>query len=116
MGYPDITGEHEIEIGLRRTLLRERFLKGPITLSELLPVARMPGKALSLWLLIRYRTDLNSNQWAMLPRRLLVEWGISKNSKTDAARRLEQAGLIKVERQKGYMLKVRMIKQRKRRR
>jgi hypothetical protein len=59
MGDPDITGEHEIDNGLRPKPLRERFIKGPLVLAELLPVVRMPGKAIALWLLIRHRSDLN---------------------------------------------------------
>jgi hypothetical protein len=115
MGDPLITGEHEIDVGLRKPPLRERFVKGPLLLSELIPVGRMPGKVLLLWLLIRHRTDLSRDGWATLPRRQLKEWGIGKNARTDALRRLEQAGLVKVERPKGYMLKVRLVKREQRR-
>jgi hypothetical protein len=55
MGDPEITGEHEIDIGLRRRPLQEPFLMGPILLRELAPIAQMPGKALAVWLLIRHR-------------------------------------------------------------
>jgi hypothetical protein len=114
LGDPDITGEHEIDIGLRRKPLKGKFLKGPLLLDELLPVARMPGKALAVWLLIRHRTDVNRGDWSTLPQRILREWGIGKDAKADALRRLEQAGLIKIERPKGYMLKVKLISRRKR--
>jgi hypothetical protein len=115
MGDPDITGEHEIDIGLRRKQARGRFLKGPVPLSELVPIGKMPGKALLVWLLIRHRTDLNRGEWATLPRRILQEWGISKNARADALRRLEQAGVIKIDRPKGYMLKVQLISRRSKR-
>jgi hypothetical protein len=114
MGDPEITGEHEIDLGLRRPAVQGAFLKGPLPLSELLPVVRMPGKALAVWLLIRHRTDLNHGKWATLPQRLLKEWSVGKNARADALRRLEQAGLIKVERPKGYMLKVKLISRRRR--
>ena len=114
LGDPDITGEHEINIGLRRKPLKGKFLKGPLLLDELLPVARMPGKALAVWLLIRHRTDVNRGDWSTLPRRVLREWGIGKDARADALRRLEQAGLIKIERPKGYMLKVKLASRRKR--
>jgi hypothetical protein len=114
LGDPDITGEHEINIGLRRKPLKGKFLKGPLLLDELLPVARMPGKALTVWLLIRHRTDVNRGDWSTLPQRILREWGIGKDARADALRRLEQAGLIKIERPKGYMLKVKLISRRKR--
>jgi hypothetical protein len=110
MGDPEITGEHEIDLGLRKCPLRKPFVKGPLLLSDLAPIARMPGKALAVWMLLRYRTDLSRDGWATLPRWLLTEWGIGKNARTDALRRLEQAGLIKVERPKGYMLKVKRVK------
>jgi hypothetical protein len=114
MGDPEITGEREINIGLRRRPLKGSFLKGPLPLDELVPAVRMPGKVLAVWLLIRYRTDLNRGNWATLPQRLLQEWGIGKNARADALRRLEQAGLIKVVRPKGYMLKVKLIRRRRR--
>ena len=109
-GDPEITGEHEVDIGLQRRPLGEPFIKGPLPLNELLPVVRMSGKALALWLLIRHRSDLNRGNWATLPQRILREWGIGRNARAHALRRLEQAGLIKVERPKGYMLKVKLIR------
>jgi hypothetical protein len=114
MGDPDITGEHEIDVGLRKRPLRQSFLKGPLLLDELRPVAQMPGKALAIWLLIRHRTDLNRGKWATLPQRTLAEWGVGKDARADALRRLEQAGLIKVDRPKGYMLKVKLAPRRRR--
>ena len=109
MGDPEITGEHEVDNGLRPKPLREKFIKGPLVLAELLPVAWMPGKALALWLLIRHRSDLNRGDWFTLPVTLLKEWRISEDARTDALRRLEQAGLIQIERPKGFMLKVKLI-------
>jgi hypothetical protein len=114
MGDPEITGEHEIDLGLRKRPVKGAFLKGPLPLTELLLVVRMPGKALAVWLLIRHRTDLNRGKCATLPQRLLREWGVGKDAKTDALRRLEQVGLIKVERLKGYMLKVKLVPRRRR--
>jgi hypothetical protein len=108
MGDPDITGEHEIDIGLTRKPLKGRFLKGPLPLNELLFVMRMPGKALALWGLIRYRCDVNRGDWATLPKNLLKEAGIGKQARAAALRNLEQAGLIQIERPKGYMLKVKL--------
>jgi hypothetical protein len=109
MGDPEITGEVEIDLGLRRRSLREPFLKGPLLLSELVPVAQMPGKALALWLLIRHRAAVNRDHPCTLPPRILAEWGIGKDAKIAALRRLEQGGLISVERPKGYMVKVKLI-------
>jgi hypothetical protein len=114
LGNPGVTGEHEIELGLRKRPMREPFLAMKVSLRELLPAVRMPGKALAVWLLIRYRVDLNKGRPATLPQRVLSDWGIGRNAKVDALRRLEQAGLIKVERPKGYMLKVKLAPRRRR--
>jgi hypothetical protein len=114
MGDPEITGEHELDIGLRRKPLKESFLKGPIPLNELVPVARMPGKTLAVWLLIRYRSDLNHGKPATLPQSILEKWSIGRNARADALRRLEQAGMIEIERPKGYMLKIKPLLRRKR--
>ena len=108
MGDPEITGEHEVDLGLQRRRLGEPFLKGPILLGDLAQIAKLPGKALALWLLIRYRSDVSGEARITLPRRLLLDWGIRKDAKAAALKRLEQAGVIKVERPKGYMLKVKL--------
>lgn len=114
LGDPEITGEHEIDVGLGiRRSLREPFLKGPLALRDLALVAQMPGKALALWLLIRYRSDVSRDRWVTVPRRLLADWGVGKDAKIDAMRRLEHAGLIAVDRPKGYMAKIRIVRKRK---
>jgi hypothetical protein len=115
MGDPEITGEHEVDLGLRRRPLREPFLKGPLLLRELAQVARMPGKALALWLLIRYRVNVCRDGWVTLPNRVLLEWGIGKEARASALHHLTCAGIIEVHRPKGYMLKVRLAQKRKRR-
>jgi hypothetical protein len=63
MGDPEITGEHEVDLGLERRRLGEPFLKGPILLRDLAPISKLPGKALALWLLIRYRSDVSGEAW-----------------------------------------------------
>jgi hypothetical protein len=68
----------------------------------------MPGKTLILWLLIVFRTTLLKNLWVTLPGYALKEWGISKDAKIDALKRLEAAGMVAVSRPKGGYLKVRL--------
>jgi hypothetical protein len=101
--------ETEIDIGLRRRPIEDFFLKGPIPLAELVPIAKMPGKTLALWLLIVYRVSYSRTVWVTLPRYALKEWGISKDAKIDALLRLEQARKILVSRPKGGYLKVRLM-------
>jgi hypothetical protein len=69
----------------------------------------MPGKTLALWLLIVYRISYSRKAWVTLPAYALEEWGVSKDAKIDAVRRLEQAGKILVSRPKGGYLKVRLL-------
>jgi hypothetical protein len=99
----------EIDTGLRRRPIEEFFLKGPIPLAELVPVARMPGKTLAVWLLIIHRVTVSRKTWVTLPAYALAEWGISRDTKIDAVKRLEEAGRIAVSRPNGGYLKVRLI-------
>ena len=101
--------ETEIDIGLRRRVIEDFFLKGPIPLAELIPIAKMPGKTLALWLLIVYRVSYSRKGWVTLPGYVLAEWGISKDAKIDALRRLERAGKVLVSRPKGGYLKARLM-------
>jgi hypothetical protein len=56
-----ITGEREIDIGLRRRPAEDFFVKGPIFLSDLIPVGALGGKTVLVWLLIVHRVTF-SNQ------------------------------------------------------
>jgi hypothetical protein len=99
----------EIDTGLRRRPIEEFFLKGPVPLSELVPIAKMPGKTLALWLAIVHRVTYSSKTWVTLPPYVMADWGIGQDAKIDALRRLEQAGKIAVSRPKGGYLKVRLV-------
>ena len=101
--------ETEIDIGLRRRPIEDFFLMGPLPLAELVPIAKMPGKTLALWLLIVYRVSYSRKVWVTLPSYAIKEWGISKDAKIDALLRLEQARKILVSRPKGGYLKVRLM-------
>jgi len=63
-----------------------------------------------LYLLIHYRTAYSGREWVTLRPRVLKEWGISVEAKTGALKRLERAGLITVERPKGYSLKAQLVR------
>jgi hypothetical protein len=108
-----VTGEHKIDMGLRRRSPKGFFIPGPILLSDLLPVAKMPGKTVVVWLLILYRVAYSKQEWVTLPVYALQEWGISHRAKADALQRLEQSGRIEVQRSTGGYLKVRLDKKSK---
>jgi DNA-binding MarR family transcriptional regulator len=78
-----------------------RFLKGPILMSDIAVAAKLPGKALAVYLAIRHRIDLTRSAAVKLPASLMRELGVSKDSKARALRQLEAAGLITVRRSKG---------------
>ncbi len=87
-----------------------RFLKGPIPLTALQHAARMPGKALALYLAIRHRADLTSTSTVSLPTSYLKVWGIDKDAKRRAIAALAQAGLIRiVDRRPGHTVVVALL-------
>lgn len=88
---------------LRRARRRRvgRFLKGPIPMCDLAAAARLPGKALAVYLAVHHRAALTRSPRLRLPAGLLVELGVDKHAKARALRHLETAGLIRVERQSG---------------
>ena len=95
-----MTGEVEVETTVSRTRSHPtaRFFKGPIPLPRLAIAARLPGKALAVYLAIVHRRDLTHEPTVTLPSTLLREFGVDRDSKARALRALEGAGLIAVER------------------
>jgi hypothetical protein len=109
-GDPDITGEHEIDIGLRRRSAEEFFIKGPIPLAEYILALKLGGKTVGVYTLIHHRTVYSRRKWITLPTYVLEEWGISVGAKVDALKRLAQAGLITVRRPKGRQLQAQLLR------
>jgi hypothetical protein len=93
------TPETEVETKWRRAQRRRRssrFLKGPIQLELLQQAARLPGKALAVYVAIRHRSDLQSSSEVTLPGDYLAAWGIDRDAKRRALAVLEDSGLILV--------------------
>ena len=113
------SGEREIDVGWRpssgQQKQRQRFLKGPIPIEQIVVVSRLPGKAFVLWLLIRYRADVTGKAEVTLPSELLERCGISRDAKAAGLRRLSEIGEVQVERRPGHSARVRLISPRKRR-
>jgi hypothetical protein len=107
---PDITGEHKIDIGLSRRAAEEFFIKGPIPLSDCITALKLGGKTVGVYMLIHHRTVYSKRRWITLPPYILKEWGISVDAKTDALKRLGQAGLIALKRPKGRSLQVELLR------
>ena len=98
---PDITGEYKIDIGLRRRPIEEFFIKGPIPVADYVLALKLGGKTAGVYMLIHHRTVYSRRRWITLPPYALEEWGISIDAKTDALKRLAQAGLIAVQATEG---------------
>ena len=77
-----------------------RFLKA-VPLPLLQKAARLPGRALALYLAIRHRSDLRRGQAVTLPAAYLRDWGISRYAQDRALVVLETADLVDVERRRG---------------
>ena len=88
----------------------ERFLKGPIPLSDIAAAARLPGKSLALFLAVRHQTDLTSRPIITLPAGLLTQLGITRSAKARCLKSLEQAGLVEVEQAKGKAARIQLRK------
>jgi hypothetical protein len=107
---PDITGEDEIDLGLRRRSTEELFIKGPIPLADYVAALKLGGKTVGVFTLIHHRTVYSRRRWITLPTYALEDWGISIDAKTDALKRLVQVGLIAVRRPKGRSLQVELLR------
>jgi DNA-binding transcriptional ArsR family regulator len=106
----------EIETGALREAKRRhagRFLKGPILMSDIAVAAKLPGKALAVYLAIRHRIDLTRSAAVKLPARLMFELGVGKDAKARALRQLETAGLVTVERKRGRSPVITITQERK---
>ncbi len=85
-----------------------RFLK-KTPLDPLQRAARLPGRALHVYLAIRHRCDLRREQRVTLPAAYLQAFGIGKDVKRRALAELETAGLIRVERLVGRTARVTLV-------
>lgn len=87
----------------------EPFLKGPIPISWLNRAACLPGKAINVALAIRWLSDMNNGKPIKLTRKALEFFSVSPDAASDAIRRLECEGLIKVERHLGQRPMIKML-------
>ena len=105
----------EVEVETQWTRARpgrrtNRFLKGPIPLSNLQAAAQLPGHALHLYIAARHLCDLRRAQTVTLSSSYLKPWGLDRHAKRRALAGLELAGLISVDRHRGRSVRVTLIK------
>ena len=81
--------------------LKDLFLKGPIPMDWLSRAARLPGKAINVALAICWLSGMAKNAPVKLTKKALLHFNVSRDAATDGVTRLEDAGLISVERHLG---------------
>ena len=91
----------ECEVTLHQRRHTYRFLKGPIPWEQVCVAARLPGHALAVFLSIHHRLVLTRSETTTLPKGLLAELGVSRDTKARALHELERASLINVQRKVG---------------
>ncbi len=94
--------------GAKDNRIARRFLK-KTPLDPLQRAARLPGRALHVYLSIRHRCHLRREQMVTLPAAYLQAFGIGKDVKRRALAELETAGLIRVERLVGRTARVTLM-------
>ncbi len=100
---PELERETEVKTRWSRAKSQRisgRYLK-KTALGPIQHAARLPGRALHVYLAIRHRCDLQRGQTVTLLGSYLKSWGIGKDAKQRGLAELEQAGLIEVERRTG---------------
>jgi predicted transcriptional regulator len=70
--------------------------------------AKLPGKALAVFLAVHHRVALTGEESVSLPTQTLDAMGVSKDAKARALLALEATGLIAVDRVHGHTARVRL--------
>lgn len=77
----------------------EHFLKGFIPLNWLMIASNLPGKALHVGIVLWYRAGLEKSGTVRLGNGVLEQFGVKPDAKRRALLRLEEAGLIIVQKE-----------------
>ena len=85
------------------------FLRGPFPGRQIEIAARLPGKALIIWLLVHHQCQLRREEEITLPATLLAKVGVSPDAKASALHRLEAAELVAVTWRLGRSPRIRLV-------
>jgi hypothetical protein len=99
----------EIEVTTPRARPLRRFVRGPIAWAGLCAAARLPGKALAVFVAVHHRAALTGEDTVTLPKSLLTELGVSRDAKARALHALEEASLIAIERVSGRTARIKLL-------
>ena len=84
--------------GRRASPIQGKFIAGPIDVSWLCRASRLGVKALLVGLALWHIKGLRKADTFIVSNVMLQDWGIQPDAKRRALRKLERAGLIRVER------------------
>ena len=85
------------------------FLRGPIPLPWLQRAASLPGKASTLGLILWWFKGMNPTKPIKVTTKSLRNFSLSESAYLDGLKRLEEAGLVSVTRNKGQRALIEII-------
>jgi len=80
---------------------KELFIRGPIPLEWLAVAAKLPGKTLNVAIALWWRHGMAGGEPFKLTQRALTAMNVERDAERAGLARLEQAGLIRLERKPG---------------
>jgi hypothetical protein len=86
---------------LESTPKKELFLRGPIPLEWLARAAALPGKTLNVAIALWWRHGMAGGKPFKLTQMALTAMNVERDAERAGLTRLEQAGLVRVERKPG---------------
>jgi DNA-binding transcriptional ArsR family regulator len=84
--------------GRQPSPIRDKFIAGPIDVSWVCRASRLGVKALLVGLALWHLKGLRRSESFIVSNLMMREWGIKPDAKSRALRKLEEAGLITIER------------------
>ena len=80
---------------------KKLFLRGPVPMDWLSKAAELPGKTLNVALAIWWLQGMTQSESFKLTRKSLILFNIKRNAASISLKRLEGAGLIKIQKKIG---------------
>src|SRR6516165_9117905 len=87
---------------------QRKYLPG-MPWAPFLMAARLPGRALHVWVLAERQAKLRRQRVVTLPAALLAAAGVSPDAKVRALRHLQDAGLVRIEWGQGRTLRITLL-------
>jgi hypothetical protein len=86
--------------GRRPSPIQGKFILGPIPVAWLCQAAKLGVKALLVGMALWHLRGLRKADTFLVSNLMLEEWGVLADAKSRALRKLEAAGLVKVDRRR----------------